>query len=205
VTSISTAHQPDPALVRECASRIITSEIDAIRDLGAMDIGEMCEDEIVATQEPLGGCDAPGASDVADALINAVREDIKAAVITHTWAVAAADTGNPVDITAIRSQLVERAAEYSRQRRLFYKAMRKEVHIEDIEAGASWAWEGLATAAVYMHAVAFLLRVTEQDDPVVAQKLARIVEYVMDAGMEALEDANDDLDKQARATAGGAQ
>ena len=78
-------YQPDPALVRECARRIIEGQIEEIRDLGQMDIGEMCEDEIVAIQEPLGGWDAPGASDAADALINAVREDIKVAVITFTW------------------------------------------------------------------------------------------------------------------------
>jgi hypothetical protein len=78
-------YQPDPALVRECARLIINSQIEEIRDLGQMDIGEMCEDEIVAIQEPLGGWDAPGASDAAGALINAVREDIKAAVITFAW------------------------------------------------------------------------------------------------------------------------
>ena len=40
-------YQPDPALVRECAARIIKGQIEEIRDLGQMDIGEMCEDEIV--------------------------------------------------------------------------------------------------------------------------------------------------------------
>jgi hypothetical protein len=79
-------YQPDPAVVRECATRIIASEIDSIRDLGQADIGEMCEEEIVAIQEPLGGWDALGADKAADALIDAVRADIKAATISHSWA-----------------------------------------------------------------------------------------------------------------------
>jgi hypothetical protein len=79
-------YQPDPALVRECAARIIEGQIEEIRGLGQMDLAEMCAEEIDAIQEPLGGWDAPGASDAADALINAVREDIKAATITHGWA-----------------------------------------------------------------------------------------------------------------------
>ena len=79
-------YQPDPQLVRECATRIIEGQIEEIRDLGQMDIGEMCEDEIVTIQEPLGGWDAPGADKAADALIDAVREDIKSAAIRFGWA-----------------------------------------------------------------------------------------------------------------------
>jgi hypothetical protein len=76
-------YQPDPALVRECATRIIRSEIDAIRDLGAMDIGEMCEDEIEALHAT--GMTTGEAYKASDVLIAAVLEDIKAAVISHAW------------------------------------------------------------------------------------------------------------------------
>jgi hypothetical protein len=85
MTNTTPQYVPDPALVRECATRIIEGQIEELRDLGQMDIGEMCAEEIVAIQEPLGGWDAPGADEAADALINAVRADIKAAVITHAW------------------------------------------------------------------------------------------------------------------------
>lgn len=81
-------NQPDPHLVRRIAARIIRSEIDAIRDLGAMDVGEMCEDEIGAlyaqyNADPSAAHDA--ASVAADALIDAVRNDILAAKITTGW------------------------------------------------------------------------------------------------------------------------
>jgi hypothetical protein len=90
------SYQPDPALVRECATRIINGQIEEIRDLGQIDLGEMCEDEIIAIQEPLGGWSAPGADDAADALINAVREDVKAATITFTWPETAAEESAPL-------------------------------------------------------------------------------------------------------------
>lgn len=98
MTNTTPQYVPDPALVRECATRIIEGQFEEIRDLGQMDIGEMCADEIKAVQEPLGGWDAPGADEVADALINAVRADIKAAVISHAWrgSIPAAPVGAPV-------------------------------------------------------------------------------------------------------------
>jgi hypothetical protein len=194
-------YQPDPHLVRECARRIIEGQFEEIRDLGQMDIGEMCAEEIVAIQEPLGGWDAPGADKAADALINAVRADIKAAVISHAWPEATVDTGDPVDITAVRSLLVERANEYLGHRMPFFKVMNKEARIEDVEAGASWAYEGLVTAGVYMHALAFVIRVAGEDDPALAQKLAQIAEAVMDCGMDVLDEANADLPEPVAAEA----
>lgn len=85
MTESAETYQPDPQLVRECASRIIEGQIEEIRDPGQMDLAEMCEDEIVAIQEPLGGWNAPGADEAADALINAVRADIKAATVSFGW------------------------------------------------------------------------------------------------------------------------
>jgi hypothetical protein len=76
-------YQPDPTLVRECARRIIEGQIEQIRDLGAMDVGEMCMDEIADLREP--DMDLREAHAAGDVLIDAVREDIKAATISHGW------------------------------------------------------------------------------------------------------------------------
>jgi hypothetical protein len=78
-------YQPDPRLVRECATRIIRGQIEELRNLGQTDLSEMCAEEIDAVQKPLGGWSGPGADDAADAFINAVRADIKAAAVSFAW------------------------------------------------------------------------------------------------------------------------
>jgi hypothetical protein len=100
MTESAETYQPDPQLVRECATRIIEGQIEEIRDLGQMDIGELCADEIDAIQAPLGGWNALGADKAADALIGAVRVDIKAAVISHAW--PGSTPAAPVDAPIIR-------------------------------------------------------------------------------------------------------
>jgi hypothetical protein len=90
MTNPKAPYQPDPALVRECAARIIEGQIEEIRDLGQMDIGEMCEDEIDALHE--SDMATHEAHDASDALIDAVRTDIKAAVISHAWPEPGVDT-----------------------------------------------------------------------------------------------------------------
>lgn len=77
-------YQPDPTLVRECATRIIQDQIEEIRDLGQMDIDEKCEDEIDALHYA-SDMTTHEAHDASDVLIDAVRNDIRAAAITATW------------------------------------------------------------------------------------------------------------------------
>lgn len=110
-----------------------------------------------------------------------------------------------VDITEIRRELVRQGDEQFAQRRPFFKVMCGELpgngdapRIEDVPGAAAWAYEGLVSAGVFAHASAYILRLLEQDAPEMARKVAQVVECVMDVGMEALEDANDDLDEQAR-------
>lgn len=84
-------YQPDPTLVRQIAARIIASEIEDIRDLGMVDVREMCEDEVADVAEQADSDDDLEAAE--DVLIAAVRDDIKAATIAVSWpdALAAAD------------------------------------------------------------------------------------------------------------------
>ena len=77
-------YQPDPKQVRAIADRIIRSEIDAIRDLGAMDIGDLAEDELTVLYDQ--SWEEPDSYEAAaDALIAAVSKDISAAAIVATW------------------------------------------------------------------------------------------------------------------------
>lgn len=88
-------HQPDPGIVRGIASSVLTTEIDTIRDLGAMDIGEQCEDELAHVADQY---DDPAEANAAmDALIAAVRADITAARITFTWDTASAAAPDRAD------------------------------------------------------------------------------------------------------------
>lgn len=83
-------YQPDPALVRTIAERVITSEIGEIRDLSRVDIREMCEDE-VADIEVDYRATVEEVQDAEDALIDAIRADIKAAVLFPSWGASGAD------------------------------------------------------------------------------------------------------------------
>jgi hypothetical protein len=203
-------YQPDPALVRECARLIINSQIEEIRDLGQMDLGEMCEDEIVAIQEPLGGWDAPGASDAADALINAVREDIKAAVITHTWAAATAEADDPskhhplaqiarecgIIVADVRKTLIADSYGYhDRANRLIADARAHGGLDQD-------ALDAHSAATSYAYLLAALLRIVEdrhgEDE---ALGMACMVDAVRESGTDVLEDANHDIDERANGVA----
>lgn len=83
-------YQPDPQTVRRAAEQIIQGQIEEIRDLGQMDIGEMCEDEIEALHESDMTTDE--AHDASDVLIAAVRKEISAATISFAWPTAAEAT-----------------------------------------------------------------------------------------------------------------
>lgn len=113
-------------------------------------------------------------------------------------------TDTPIDVTAVRRQLVQQGDEQLAQRRPFFKVMHGTLHgrqdaprIEDVDGAAAWAYEGLVSAGTFAHTLAYVLRLLEQDAPEVALKVAAVVERVLDAGMDALEDANADLDEQA--------
>lgn len=112
-------------------------------------------------------------------------------------------TDTPIDVTAVRRQLVQQGDEQLAQRRPFFKVMHGTLHgrqdaprIEDVDGAAAWAYEGLVSAGTFAHTLAYVLRLLEQDAPEVALKVAAVVERVLDAGMDALEDANADLDEQ---------
>lgn len=96
-------YQPDPQQVRKIAARIIQSEIESIRDLGAMDVGEMCADEIEALHEVSPGSRA--ADNATDALIDAVRKEICAATEV---AVNARETAERAPVETGRLEVVLR-------------------------------------------------------------------------------------------------
>lgn len=83
---------PDPVAVRAAAARIITSEIEEIRDLPGTDVFEMCEDEMKAIFDAHSG-PLQERQDAQDAFVAAVRADMAAALITHSWPGVGASTG----------------------------------------------------------------------------------------------------------------
>lgn len=210
MTEPAETYQPDAALVRECVARIIKGQIEEIRDLGAMDIGEMCAEEIVAIQEPLGGWNSPGADKAADALINAVRADIKAAVITHAWPAAEAEADDPgkhhplaqiarecgITVADVRKTLISDSYEYHDRatRRIADARAHGELDQDALDAHSA--------ATSYAYLLAALLRIVEdrhgEDE---ALGMACMVDAVRESGTDVLEDANDDLDERAHVAA----
>jgi hypothetical protein len=71
---MSTDFTPDPALVRALAAKIVDSAVRELRDTGAMDVSEICEDEI-----------GPLADDMQDTLIRAVLDALRTVEITHRF------------------------------------------------------------------------------------------------------------------------
>lgn len=88
---------PDPILVRAIAQRIITAEIEEIRDLSTVEIREMCEDEVSAVAAQIDPDD--DLEDAEDALVGAVQAEIRAAVLAPAWPprLAFDDSGTSVD------------------------------------------------------------------------------------------------------------
>lgn len=85
-------YEPNPTLVRQIAERIIASEIEEIRDLGRVDIAEMCEDEVSAVAAQTGPDD--DLEEAEDALVDAVRDAIKAAVLVPSWPAPGAESSD---------------------------------------------------------------------------------------------------------------
>lgn len=107
-----------------------------------------------------------------------------------------------VDITAVRTKLYHQGTDYLNRRRHYFKVMNQEAGLdktgEKVELGepgvvASWMYEALVSAGTFQWTLSAVLRLLEQESPGLAAKAAEIVEYVQDAGIEAIEGANDDL------------
>lgn len=71
---MSTDFTPDPDLVRALASKIVDSAVEELHDTGAMDVGEICEDE-------LGDL----AHEQQDVLIRAVLDALRTVEVTHRF------------------------------------------------------------------------------------------------------------------------
>lgn len=105
-------------------------------------------------------------------------------------------TTDEITVTDVRKALIAESYEHLESiKRL--KAKRRAG--EWLTPGEVELIDALATANAYSYLLAFVLRFADErcsaDD---AEYLARVFDAVMDAGTEALEDANDDLDEQAR-------
>lgn len=107
-----------------------------------------------------------------------------------------------VDITALRTLLYHDGAEHLRQSRHYYKLMAQEAGLkvsgERAELGetadvAAAMYAALASSVTFQWTVSAILRLLERESPEIAQKVAGIVELVQDVGIEAIEDANNDL------------
>lgn len=61
------------------------------------------------------------------------------------------------------------------------------------------AYEGLVCAGSYAYLIALMLRRVDESDPALAQKLAELVDFVRQDGLEWIEGANGDLEDGAGA------
>lgn len=71
---MATDFTPDPALVHALASKIVDNAVQELRDTGAMDVSEICEDEIGVL-----------AYDMQNILIRAVLDALRTVEVTHRF------------------------------------------------------------------------------------------------------------------------
>lgn len=71
---------PDPALVRALTAKVITNAARELRDTSAMDVWDLCEQDLAAVPE-----------DRQDALVRAVLDALRTADVTHELAHLTAD------------------------------------------------------------------------------------------------------------------
>lgn len=153
-------------------------------------LSEYCHDALADEDIDMLG---PAAWDQA---LGEIREEIATMGLDCTWG----DQSTRVDptIVAVRKSLIDESYALFDRRKAFYKT------IETPAVGTTEfdTYEAMATAGAYAYLLAAILRVaSSQMGEGAARDLATLVDAVMEDGTEAIQDANDDLDERAHATA----
>lgn len=101
-------------------------------------------------------------------------------------------------VRATREKLITDAHDHLDRRHEHFKTFHGVKEHTPLTDAALDAYAGLVHAGTSAYLIAAMLRVVEAKDPALALELAEMADYVDDAGIEAIEDANDDLDQRVR-------
>lgn len=104
-----------------------------------------------------------------------------------------ADISDGVDIIDVRTRLYHGGVDYLRRRHPHNLVMAGKAEPGDPHVTAFDAYEGYCAAGIFQIAISTILRYLAQEAPEHAQIVARIADEVMESGLDALDDTNDDL------------
>lgn len=97
-------------------------------------------------------------------------------------------------VTSVRTALVKISNDMYDRSKPYIEGLLSEGSAPSHDAAMRDAFVGLATGNTFTFVLAAVLRVANEADPVLGERLARLAHNALECGLDWFEDANDDLD-----------